>query len=101
MNTHLQLSLKISILHILDINIGDNDEMNILKMVNGKIIYYPNTKIISIIEINKLSQSWALFLWRRKSFFATTCSAKCGIMADRFIPINNTYNNYTLHINSE
>jgi len=64
MNTHLQLSLKISILHILDINIGDNyDEMNILKMVNGKIIYYPNTKIISIIEINKLSQSWALFLF--------------------------------------
>jgi len=35
MNTHLQLSLKISILHILDINIGDNynDEMNFL---NGK-----------------------------------------------------------------
>lgn len=26
---------------------------------------YPNTKIMTVIEIYKLSQSWAQFLWRK------------------------------------
>lgn len=52
---------------------------------------YPNTKIMTVIEIYKLSQSWAHFLWRQVYLARLAVPSVEQWQTTRFRTINKTY----------